>query len=192
MDDAQPDEHPAIDTTDYALLQCIRDAKDPLWKNAVHSRLLERADELPGVDEVSVQTVGRRIDTLHENALITSEIINPDDLRRALIIGYTLTADGAAALRQKQEDLLKEYLSGDREPEQNEKQFIISLLDAINDLDAATVDYLREDCTPDEIRAFTELYFMKRFVAAHFSPDRVNELLELTGQERSDILFPGT
>jgi predicted ArsR family transcriptional regulator len=60
---------------------------DPLWK----TRLGERFD-------VSVQTVGRDVDALHADGLLTSTIVTPFDAAHDQYIAYETTSAGEEAL----------------------------------------------------------------------------------------------
>ncbi len=51
------------------------------------------------LNTVSVQTVCRRVDTLRDNGLLESCIISPDGIKRDLIIAFTTTDKGCAALQ---------------------------------------------------------------------------------------------
>lgn len=76
-----------VDLLDLQILVILRDA--PLWKQQVANQ----------IDTVSVQTVCRRVDTLRDNGLLESCIISPDDIKRDLIIAFTTTEQGCAALQ---------------------------------------------------------------------------------------------
>lgn len=98
-----------IDLLDYAILTVITESDDSMWKKAIRNELQERGDALPGDTDVSVQTIGRRIDALHDNAYIESCIVSPEELRRDLIIAYKLTEDGRIVKREKESKLLTAY-----------------------------------------------------------------------------------
>lgn len=77
-----------LDRVDLALLTLLAD--DPLWKSEAHAQLLT----LDRVDTVSVQTVGRRIDRLHQEDYLATKIVTPEDLDRDLMIAFQTTAEG--------------------------------------------------------------------------------------------------
>lgn len=97
----------AIDAVDYGILWCI-DRAGAAWKKKVHHHLMQHQEKLPQSPDISVQTVGRRINDLHEQGLIENCIASPDDSHRDLVITYKLTDAGRAQLTQKQNDLLRE------------------------------------------------------------------------------------
>lgn len=77
----------SIDLLDLQILAILRD--DPLWKKRIAHQ----------INNVSVQTIGRRVDALHDKGLLESCIIAPDDIKRDLIIAFETTETGRAALQ---------------------------------------------------------------------------------------------
>jgi DNA-binding MarR family transcriptional regulator len=102
---------PDIDNVDFAIMTLINNADRPLWKNRIHKRLHDRQDRLPITSGVSVQTVGRRVDSLQEDGHLETVIASPDDLKRDLIIAFSLTDSGETALHQKREAILKQLIN---------------------------------------------------------------------------------
>lgn len=96
-----------IDTTDFAILKCVRDQGSPLWKNKIHECIADRVAVLPLPEPVSVQTVGRRVDALVEAEYLESCIVSPDGIQRDLIIAYQLTDRARDTLQEKTETYLK-------------------------------------------------------------------------------------
>lgn len=72
---------------DLQILAELRD--DPLWKKRIAHQ----------IDNVSIQTIGRRVDALRDKGLLDSCIIAPDDIKRDLIIAFETTEQGRAALQ---------------------------------------------------------------------------------------------
>lgn len=99
-----------IDNIDLAIMTLINNADRPLWKNRIHERLHDDRDALPITTGVSVQTVGRRVDTLQDKEHLETVIASPDDLKRDLIIAFKLTDQGQDILTQKQELILKDII----------------------------------------------------------------------------------
>ncbi len=100
-----------IDRIDLTLLMALDEAGRPLWKKSVH-RCLQELSGIPAeLSEISVQTVGRRVDALHEGGYLAPNIVTPEDINRDLIIAYEPTADGREALAQKREEILREHVS---------------------------------------------------------------------------------
>lgn len=96
-----------IDNVEYAVLKAFSDLGRPLWKKRVHEYLEANKDYLPIEDDVSLQTVGRQIDTLVNNDYLDNVITSPDKLQRDLIIAFTPTDRGRDALAAKRRDLVK-------------------------------------------------------------------------------------
>ncbi len=96
-----------IDTIDFSILTCLQRADSSLWKKRIHQELMEWEETLPLQDAVSLQTVGRRVDKLHDEGYLENTIVSPQDVPRDLIIGYTLTAKGEQIHDAKRESLLK-------------------------------------------------------------------------------------
>lgn len=147
-----------IDTTDYAILQCINDADEPIWKKKICTRINDRINHFPGIEHVSVQTIGRRVDRLHDNAHLESCIVPPEHLRRDLIIAYKLTDEGVTSLHEKRQQLLFTRI---QQPETAEKALILSLLEHEIGFARNMHDFL-QDQTTEQLLALTEIYFMRK------------------------------
>ncbi|MDY6768958.1 MAG: hypothetical protein SVW02_02525 [Candidatus Nanohaloarchaea archaeon] len=110
-----------IDNIDFSIIKAVATTDEPLWKKQVHRRIKEERDTLPLDREISVQTIGRRIDELKEAGLLEPCIVNPEDINRDLIIAYHSTDRGEELLREKRDTMLREFAaevilpaSGDR------------------------------------------------------------------------------
>ena len=66
-----------------------------LWKKRVYETLQEHGH---AETAVSVQTVGRHINTLRDHGYLELQVLSPEDTRRNLIAAYTTTERGEAAL----------------------------------------------------------------------------------------------
>jgi hypothetical protein len=106
-----PGEIPTIDATEFSLLQIIDDATDPLWRKEIHRQLLANIDQLP-LESISIQTVGRRVEDMHDRGLIKSRLRSCEDVNRHLITTYVLTGQGREALEAFQSSLLTDWLAG--------------------------------------------------------------------------------
>lgn len=154
-----------IDDTDYALLAAIADAEKPLWKKRLHNRLQNRSPPLPGNTDLSLQSVGRRVNLLHERGLVDTEIVHPPNIAQNLIIGYTLTDNGRQVLKEKRSDIIGSYARwtsqdmasfGDRET-------LLQLLQDELKLSEEEHEIL-QSCEMDELLVFTLLYHTRRLV----------------------------
>lgn len=72
--------------------------------------MVKRQTSLPIADEVSLQTVGRRVDSLSEEEYLENKIVSPQDVPRDLIIGYALTEKGHDAMETKRGEILEDIL----------------------------------------------------------------------------------
>ncbi len=172
-----------IDDTDFAILKCIRDMDRPLWKNKIHECIKDRFEELPLGSTVSVQTVGRRVDTLTDNAYLESCIISPDEIKRDLIIAFKLTDQGTDAVDQKTEEYLQRIVQTEMFPVDDElsagKEAILELMTDRFELDAETVDTLSEEYSRKELVTLITLYYVKREISGVFKEDTVEKFVDL-------------
>lgn len=122
----------AIDITDYAVLQAVHEAGQPLWKKRVYDYITEHIDRFPGLRSISQQTVGRHIDKTQETGYLETSIVSPAELNRDLVIGYTITDDGEAALTTKREDLLERTIINHMFPDKSnvalEKDVLLDMM----------------------------------------------------------------
>ncbi len=171
-----------IDAVDYAILKFINEHDRPVWKNRIHELLTEQRDELPGVDSVSVQTVGRRVDCLRDQDILSSCIISPDDIKRDLIIAFKLTDDGHEILTKKREEFLRETVKQQifaQDETALSKPVLTELIRNHFDLDTSIKHRLRDEYTHEELTTFITLYYIKRQVADVFSDETAEKLAEL-------------
>lgn len=82
-----------LDIIDLKILHLL--CETPLWKKQIHDQF----NEDPPTDPRSLQTIGRRVDTLHEHALLESTVVkgDPDGLRD-LCIAFETTKNGQTIL----------------------------------------------------------------------------------------------
>jgi DNA-binding PadR family transcriptional regulator len=153
-----------IDRPDFRILHCLHTADDPLWKNLIHE---EYNDEF--TESLSEQTIGRRVDDLHDAGLLQSSIRSPDDINRDLIIGYQLTDSGRTVLIQKRRDILltaaKPTLFRADQTEDADrpipKEELVELICAEFQLDRATGELLRTEYTWEELTILVIVYLVK-------------------------------
>lgn len=82
-----------LDKLDLHILTIL--AKQPLWKQKLYDILHDRADT-----SVSLQTVGRRIETLRDHDYVNPRILDPDDTPRKLILAFTPSDKARTALTE--------------------------------------------------------------------------------------------
>ncbi len=153
-----------IDEVDYALLAAIEDVDGPVWKKWIPDRLQDEDQSFPGNTDVSSQTVGRRINTMHNEGLVDTQIVNAPDTASNLIIGYELTDSGRDVLNEKRRDIIGSYAF--RADQENAVEFIdrdvlLNLLD--DELDFTAEEYeLLQDHDVEELLVFTLLFHAQR------------------------------
>lgn len=179
-----------IDDISYTLMKCIDDADEPVWKKRIRERLEEHADRLP-VAPVSSQTVGRRINKLHDRALIESQIISPDDIRHDLLIGYTTTDKGVQKLREKRQLLLRQYIQDtySDEADEEEKPILIELLSDHLALDKDGRRFLEDECDFHELITFVELQLMSKFINDQISDTKLDAFLSLANDSHTEKIL---
>lgn len=181
-----------IDNIDFAILTLINNADRPLWKNRIHERLHDRQERLPITNGVSVQTVGRRVDTLQEEEYLETVIASPDDLKRDLIIAFKLTKDGKDVLRGKRESLLKELIHDtifrDEKRTDIGKEALVSL---INDHfhSGDTPELSADEHEEKELLSILTLYYAEEEAMHIFGKDDKQELYE-TVEENGVLPLP--
>ncbi len=178
-----------IDTIDYSILKCLAAADRPVWKKQLHRMLEEQRDRLPLPDHIALQTVGRHIDRMHSDSLLTSSIINPEELRRNLIIGYRPTQKGRRMLEMKRSALLKKVVADSLFNAEDAVQFEKDVLaEMINDefgLDGHTDETVR-NYSRDELTLLLGLYFLKQEAADIFD-ESDRERFRTIIQERQEV-----
>lgn len=92
-----PSEIPELTKLDLHILTILTD--EVLWKQKLTDAINENG---PDDTTSSVQTVSRHVDTLRKHGLLDTQIVNPDGIRRTIILAYTTTTKGDAALEEYQ------------------------------------------------------------------------------------------
>ncbi len=168
-----------IDTTDYAILQSLSEVNDPVWKKKLHVRINEQHERFPGVNSVSVQTVGRHVDKLHDLAYLESCIVSPENLNRDLIISYRLTDDGVTVLQKKRESLIKSHII---QTENADKAELLELIQQEIGLDEETMSFLSER-DRSEVIATAEIYYMRKYLDENLDEETITTLRELMSDQ---------
>ncbi len=165
-----------IDDIDYTILKCLHDADEAFWKKRIHQEIQDRWAELPITDEMSLQTVGRRVDKLHDEGYLENTIVSPQNVPRDLIIGYNLTDAGQDTVTSKREILLKkivrnELFSDETTPTIGQK----ALAELINNefgLDGHTVETANH-YSRDELLLLLGTYFLEKKASNVFGDEDV-------------------
>lgn len=164
-----------IDDTDYAILKAVQELGGAVWKSKIHDYVQEHREELPLSDGASIQTIGRRVDSLNNDGFLETAIIQPDELRRKLIIAFKLTEAGADAIADKEEELLRDVVQD--AVETGEPQFgakvIARLIGEELELEEDLVGTLQEDYTKDELVAFLMIYIAEAMADDTFDEDNI-------------------
>lgn len=179
-----------IDAVDYGVLKCLAE-NGGCWKNKVHGYIEDNQDALPGMGEKSVQTVGRRIDELHEAGYVESCILSPDTINRDMIIGYKLTADGKQAVRQERQRLLKKQTLAGGEailfPDKDvdvsiSRDALIELLCDEFDINDAVRDDVVTECSTQELVAVLISHYFRTDAVSQVDDDAVDRIATLIMQ----------
>lgn len=89
--------------TSFHILKIVQQY-GPIWKNKVYKKLKDDFGEKHvlgrGNTMASVQTVGRHIDEMQDQGFIEPCVTEPDELKRDLILAFTITDKGEQALKR--------------------------------------------------------------------------------------------
>ncbi len=189
-----------IDAVDYGILKCITD-HDKVWKKRVHNLVMEHQEKLPHMGDVSVQTIGRRINRMQEDELLESCILSPDDLNRDLIIGYTVTATGAEAIATKREEFLRnevlhmgEHMLGSSEPVDPalSREALVELICDEFTLPASIRNEILPECDTMELSALLAIYLFRKEVSKFISQTALKRLAAIaTAAPQMQNVFGG-
>lgn len=172
-----------IDTVDYAILKCL-DGNGGCWKKQVHKWITEHSDEIPVTSERSVQTIGRRIDTLHESGKVESCILSDDSANRGMNIGYTLTEEGYKILAQKRKSLLREQVVNSVETLLTEKNsdldidrnVLIAIMSDEFDIDDRTRETVLSKLETRELVALLAAHYFLTHLGSTINPGHKKEI----------------
>lgn len=180
-----------IDNVDFSILRCVKDADQPLWKKKIHGKISEYLDTLPLQDVVSVQTVGRRIDTLEEDGYLETKIASPDEVNRELIICYDTTAEGEQVLEARRRLLLRRVvgreLFGEERFDINKRALEILIRNEFTaglSIDA-TNGYSRK-----QLLLLLGMYFIEHDMADAFPAEKREQLRDAVGRTSADLDAP--
>ncbi len=169
-----------VDNRDYAILACIAEADEPIWKSMIRDRLQEDESSFPGKTDLSSQTVGRRINVMYDRGMVDTTIVDTPGDTSSMNIGYILTDKGLDALSQKRRDILGAYaFRADQEDavEFVDRDVLLHLLDDELGFTGEEFDTLQE-CDTEELLMFALLYHTKRLAA-----DKLDEETEAVFSE---------
>lgn len=175
----------SIDRVDLTILMVLEDAGEPLWKKSVHRYLAEFAAVPDRISDVSVQTVGRRIDRLHENGLLAPSIVTPEDINRDLIIAYQITETGRTVLQRKREDILRQHVSTPQPleaPAEAETVYVAELFADELGLDADGRELLKTS-TDTELAALIAAYYLHHDIDDAIAQEQVDTLSRIGGRD---------
>lgn len=152
-----------IDTLDYAVLRCLQDANNALWKKRIYERVNAAAEDIPDISSVATQTIGRRVDNLHDEDLVTSCIVKSEELNRDLVIGYKVTEKGSEARKKHRRYLLQRYVKQAEDLVKDsaldeQKDIILSLLAREMDMPEELMEEVTESCSGKDLIALLKLY----------------------------------
>lgn len=185
-----------LDEVNYSILKTIQDHDGPLWKNRIHESLKEREPELPEMNGVSVQTVGRRVDRLRDEGLLDSCIISPDGIKRDLIIAFKLTGEGEQALAKKREEFLKhtvQQMMFSDDATDLSKSALVELMKAEFELDDETKSFIATEYTKEELSTLLAVYYVKQRVVDVFDDANMDKFADLAGksEKMADAISQG-
>jgi hypothetical protein len=176
-----------IDAVDYGIMKCIEE-HDNVWKKRVHNLVLEHQEKLPHMEEISVQTIGRRINKMQEADLLESCILSPDDLNRDLIIGYNVTDEGLNVLAEKREKFLRsellyigERLLGNHDTVDTavSRAVLVELICDEFRIPASIRDNVIPECDTMELSVLLGMYYFRKEVPQFISRDALGRLVKI-------------
>lgn len=162
-----------MDTTNYVILDMMT---EPRWKSRIHS-VMQDAEDQPSDDTPSIQTIGRRVDKLHEEGLLSTCILSPDNVDRDLIIGYRRTTKGEDAHDEKRGTMLQEVAHTTTNVACGQQRTmspaaLIKLIADEFDLDAAAKTRMEEEYEEQELLSLLTLHFAQENADTHATHDR--------------------
>lgn len=178
-----------VDEADYALLAAIADAGRPVWKKRIHTRLQNRDPPLPGNTGLSLQSVGRRINALHDEELVDTVIVDPDDVSQNLIIGYTLTEKGQRMLKEKRGDIINSYV-GRMDESVVPPDVLLQMLDDELELDETEYREIQKQ-SPEALHVFTVLYNALRLVDERLDEEATKTFSDIIRRRRGHNSYGG-
>lgn len=183
-----------IDDVDFSIMKIIRDSRSPLWKKEIHRKLTDGGG-LPNVQEVSVQTVGRRVDALHEDGHLESCIISPNEINRDLIIAFKITDQGHDVFAGKRREILRDYIFRssiltDRETEPTSNTDILAEL-MVDELELGDTHLeTLKDREARELLALLAVHYLREGIRDALDEEHVAGLAELAlaAEELEEVL----
>lgn len=184
-----------IDEIDFSILRSVQTSREPLWKKQVH-REMKQDRCLENLNDTSVQTVGRRIDELHERGFLDPCIVNPDEINRDLMIAYELTDKGERALKDKRDNILRERAASYTLGPETEAPYctttVKELMKREMEISEEALDNLK-DHSPDSLDLILTSYYLREGLQQVFGGDDLENIEPLSDEENplSDIVSRG-
>lgn len=172
-----------IDNTDFAILFSVENHDVPPWKNKIHGWVVDQEENLPIANSVSVQTVGRRVDTLVNEDFLETVIVSPEDIKRDLIIAFKLTEKGKDAITGKREQLLKETVqnqifAADDGNNISKGALITLLLDKFN-WDGDMYETLHQKYGKNELSTFLVMVYIEEEASSMIDAEQVKRFKDV-------------
>lgn len=104
-----------MDSRRYCILDIVEQAQTAIWKKRIWERIQDNLDRYPGFDSFSIQTVGRRVNTMEADGLLNESIAHMDETNRGLLQVYTLTDEGHEQIMTERERRLRDLASSHME-----------------------------------------------------------------------------
>lgn len=158
-----------IDTLEYGIIWAVN-TLDTAWKKRVYDHLLAHRHELPGLEQITLQEVGRRIDKLHDSGHLDTCILSPEEVNRDLVIGYHVTEHGHDAAKRKRKSLLQKHvLQPERRGEENldrsmNRSVLITLMCDEFQIDDVTRKSVLEECETQDLMTSLKHYYGEKNV----------------------------
>lgn len=167
-----------IDNIDFSILKCVKSSEQSLWKKKIYEHITDNLHILPLQQNVSAQTIGRRIDILTDKNLLESSVTSSEDVDRHLIIGYQITEKGERILEEKRETLLKSIIGRELFSEEKfpiEKEALETLIhdefSAGLSVNQSTSGYNRE-----QLLLLLAMYFIEQDATTAFTQEQLQHL----------------
>lgn len=177
-----------IDDKDFSILKVLYDADKPLWKKEIHERIQTRSETFP-CEPFSIQTVGRRVDSLYSDDLITARIMSPSQAQRTLITTYQTTPTGREAIEQYRDMFLREQVIGFvqatlQEGDPPAQPCLGCLFSERFGLEPETI---RDNLTPTEILCLALSYFLQEDIEELRDLTPTLRTIQLEGQLQAPV-----
>lgn len=82
-----------LDNMDFAILTIFHYEDRLLWEKQIYKCLMKHRERLP-INEVSMQSVDRRVNDLHNDDYLESVIASRDPAAKEMVVAYIMTEKG--------------------------------------------------------------------------------------------------